>query len=127
MTIEQNKSPPKHKIKPQIRKCFYCGLPMRNANVTKAECLSWLGVVRGQYRTALLLRYMRETEEHLLKRADGGTDARSNIVLAHQYCNSSRGDRTPEQHKKWIGKLLAEGAHPLGRLRDTIAKARGQQ
>ncbi len=114
--MSQNKSPPKHKIMSQIKKCFYCGLPMRNSNVTKAECLSWLGSSPGQPNSTLLVRYMRETEEHLLKRADGGTDSRSNIVLAHQYCNSSRGSRTPEQHKKWIRQLLAEGGHPLGQL-----------
>lgn len=101
----------------QIRKCFYCGLPMRNGDVTKAECLSWLSLQQGQPHSTQLLRYMLETKEHLLTRSDGGSDSPSNIVLAHQYCNSSRGDRTAEQHKRWIRQLLAEGGHPLGQLR----------
>jgi HNH endonuclease len=90
---------------------------MRNCNVTREECLSWLGLRQGQPHSALLMRYMRETKEHLLKRSDGGSDSGSNIVLAHQYCNSSRGDRSPQQHRAWIRQLLAEGGHPLGQLR----------
>lgn len=121
ITNELNKSPPT-KIKAQIRKCFYCGLPMRNLDVTRAECLSWLGIVPGQPSSTVVFRYMQETKEHLLQRALGGTDHASNIVLAHNYCNTTRGDRTPEQHKKWIKQLVADGDHPLAPMRDVTKR-----
>jgi hypothetical protein len=46
-----------------------------------------------------MLERRRATREHLRRRADNGSNMRWNIVLACQHCNSSRGDRTPEEHR----------------------------
>jgi 5-methylcytosine-specific restriction endonuclease McrA len=38
------------------------------------------------------------TWEHLIPKAQGGTDSRHNRVLAHRVCNNARGTKARESH-----------------------------
>lgn len=96
--------------------CFYCGLPMKDANMTNAEAMQMLQISKGDHGYKRLLRYMRKTTEHLVKRCDGGGNQKSNLVQAHAYCNSSRGNATVCQHKEMIVAKLNGGYHPLSVL-----------
>lgn len=43
-----------------------------------------------------IIRHRRATREHLIRRADGGIRTPGNIVLACNYCNSTRGVIPPD-------------------------------
>ena len=63
-----------------------------------------------------LVRHSRRTREHLIRRADGGLGLQGNIVYAHAFCNSSRGERPTHIHKKYMLKRVEEETHPLSKL-----------
>lgn len=65
--------------------------------------------------TKRFLRYTLQTREHLIKRCDGGKGGK-NIVLAHLYCNTVRGDAAPEDHKIRMLAMINDGTHPMARL-----------
>lgn len=51
------------------------------------------------------------TREHLVRRCEGGGNG-DNLTLACRFCNNGRDDRTVEQHKAHILKLIEAGQHP---------------
>lgn len=66
--------------------CFYCGAQ------------TWLTIsVTREDRMSRHRRQQRATREHLVRRADGGSDDDSNIVMACDGCNSSRGETSVEE------------------------------
>jgi hypothetical protein len=44
----------------------------------------------------------RATREHLIRKADGGTDDDSNIVMACAGCNHERGDAPVDLWKRYV-------------------------
>lgn len=112
------------------RTCIYCGLPLRDPAIADAIVLGWFGNRPGGPGSKKLLRYLRTTTEHLLRQADGGTQDASNLAQAHQYCNSSRGERTVSEHRAYTLRSLSDGTHPLSTFQASAfqsSKARGGQ
>jgi len=84
--------------------------------MTNKEAMKLLGIAKGQHGYKRLLRYMRSTEEHLVRRCEGESNSKSNLVVAHMYCNSSRGDLTVQKHKELTMEKIKGGYHPLSVL-----------
>jgi 5-methylcytosine-specific restriction endonuclease McrA len=49
----------------------------------------------------------RATREHLVRKADGGTDHDSNIVMACAACNHERGDAPVDAYKKAMPRVAS--------------------
>lgn len=94
-------------------KCYYCGLPMHMPNGDRNEFLKPLGISKKAFGTQSFFRHVRASKEHLHKRADGGSNNMKNLVLCHSFCNTIRGDRTPEQHKEHIKEVMKNPLSPL--------------
>lgn len=47
----------------------------------------------------------RITQDHVIPLSQGGTDSIENVVPACRSCNSSKGDKTPEEWGKWPIRL----------------------
>ena len=100
--------------------CFYCGQPTwRLGEVSRDEARRMFGIEKGSYLSGRMLRYRQWTREHLTRRADGGGNAPNNIVGACLYCNSTREDVPPQEHRKAMRALAATGAHPCCNTKDT--------
>lgn len=83
-------------------KCFYCGREL------------WIKPTphhnkRGE---VMWMQKPNATIEHLVDRRLGGTFALSNLVLAHEYCNSPRAQMSPED------KLASRGTYLRPHLND---------
>jgi 5-methylcytosine-specific restriction endonuclease McrA len=76
--------------------CFYCEQP------------AWLPALKGphpfseEYASNRRRAKTRATREHLVRRADGGTDDDSNIVMACARCNHERQDTPVDVYKQMI-------------------------
>lgn len=93
--------------------CYYCGLPMW-LNDEAAVLVEYLGL-RARH-----IPWLQCTAEHLIAKADGGTDAAENIAAACHYCNSrrhrQRHDRAPSSssYLARVRQCMAEGHwHPV--------------
>lgn len=89
--------------------CFYCQLPMWQAN--PEEFAARHGLNMGQAQA------LRRTGEHLVAHKDGGEAVARNIVAACWYCNRARharkSDLSTERFAAHVRKRLAKGAwHP---------------
>lgn len=97
--------------------CYYCDLPMMRRGLeregAKREWMEKHGFEPGFIGERSFCRASKETIEHLTKKADGGRNNPDNLVLAHQFCNSHRGDHTPAEHKE---RMKAEIENPLSPL-----------
>lgn len=89
---------------------------MKDANAHGDALRNMLGIKRGDPKSRKLLRYMKKTDEHLIRVVDGGLNTRGNLVAAHMWCNSTRGDRSVKAHKEFINQTLEDGSHPLSAL-----------
>lgn len=93
--------------------CWYCGcdtwLPgfRRRMQIRKQ-----FGIVAGVPGSGLALTRRMATREHLHRLADGGANARENLVLACHFCNVTRGRATPGQHRETIARAIAARVHP---------------
>ena len=75
----------------QQGRCFYCGLPVWEANGKRFAREH--GIARA------VARYLRCTAEHLVARQDRGASIRENIVAACWWCNHQRhheGEKAPK-------------------------------
>lgn len=106
------------------RTCFYCGLPLRDTDIPDGLALSWFGNRPGGPGSRKLLRYLTTTNEHLVRKADGGTDDFANLTRAHHYCNVTRGERSVSEHKAYILRSLADGSHPFSTFRPSAFRTR---
>lgn len=87
--------------------CFYCDQKMWKPNGTsRASVKERFGITSKR-----LLQYRKQTDEHLVRRADGGK-RKGNIVKACLICNSLRGEASPEDHKAAMQMLVRMGMHP---------------
>lgn len=81
-------------------RCWYCGLPMWEAEQARA---------RGEAPP----RALRCTAEHLHPRGEGGADTADNIVAACLFCNNQRhrrkSPRSPEEHRRHVQQRMAAG------------------
>jgi hypothetical protein len=59
------------------------------------------------------------TFDHVVPKADGGTDAQSNGLAACRWCNNWRGTESPETFKERVTALVHRGAHPRQIFRRT--------
>jgi 5-methylcytosine-specific restriction endonuclease McrA len=86
--------------------CYYCHLPMWQANPEQFAARH--GLTMGQVQA------LRCTGEHLVAHKDGGGAAQDNIVAACWYCNRRRhtrkADLSPDQFKNHVGKGMKRGA-----------------
>jgi hypothetical protein len=100
--------------------CYYCELPMKDANMTNEQARNLLRIGKGTPYSKKLLRYMKKTDEHLIRRCDGGRYTPDNITVAHMYCNSTRGDNSVASHKEIMMAKMKGGCHPLAELKFTM-------
>jgi hypothetical protein len=76
--------------------CYYCEQP------------AWIAPLKGpnpyseEYASNRRRAKTRATREHLVRKADGGTDADSNIVMACAACNHERQDTAVEAWKHFV-------------------------
>jgi hypothetical protein len=92
--------------------CYYCSgetYCVGNGE-PKAALKARFGISEGR-GSGTLLRGRRATLEHLKKKADGGTLANSNIVMACLGCNTRRGDLPVDQFKALVAEVVARGIH----------------
>lgn len=86
-------------------RCFYCGNPMWLDNP------EWFA--NAMQISARQLPWFQCTAEHLIARQDGGTDAATNIVAAHRYCNARRHagghGRPVEAYRDRVQRRVAQG------------------
>ena len=101
-------------------RCFYCQLPMWEADEEQFALSHGL--------PAKLTKYLKCTAEHLLAQQDNGCDTSQNIVAACRWCNrlrhQGRSHKAPPPliYKSRIAELIAKGHwHPV------IASKRMQQ
>jgi hypothetical protein len=104
--------------------CFYCDLPLRDPDIPDAVALSWFGSRSGGPGSRKLLRYLRTTTEHLIRKTDGGLDDPLNLTRAHNYCNTTRGERSVSEHKAYILRSLSDGSHPFSAFQPSSFRAR---
>lgn len=82
-----------HAYNRQRGRCFYCQWPMWEATFEpEADALTRINAVR-RADTKANLDSFRCTAEHLVRKADGGSNRRANIVAACIDCNGSRAER----------------------------------
>ncbi|SFH08786.1 hypothetical protein [Methylobacterium gossipiicola] len=62
--------------------------------------------------SARVLAYRLASIERIVRHVDGGTYAADNIALACAFCNSHRGDASPEDHRAAMVALAASSLHP---------------
>ena len=94
-----------HAAVQQRFRCYYCGLPI------------WIENLNGfaaRYRlTTRQARQLRCTAEHLVARADSGSNRRDNIVAACFYCNNRRHRRrtplTPAEYQAHVRRRMRQG------------------
>lgn len=88
----------------QLGRCHYCRVDMwEGALETRGEAVRRLGLPDTPSMRRAISRH-RCTLEHLLRRADGGTDEPENTVAACARCNSTRGQTPAEE---WSATCVA--------------------
>lgn len=104
--------------------CFYCtGKTWLGGRETKQQARARLGITPGLPRAQRALALRRATEEHLIRRADGGK-RKGNLVMACAFCNSHRGETSVDAHKTNMLALVKAGKHPCFGVNPLAAKAR---
>lgn len=92
--------------------CSYCGcdtyLSRRETGPDAMKRFS----IPDKPGSARALAWRHATLERLVRHADGGTYVRENIALACAFCNSYRGDASPEHHRTAMLELAAIRLHP---------------
>ncbi|MGF6695228.1 5-methylcytosine-specific restriction endonuclease McrA [Metapseudomonas resinovorans] len=96
-------------FKAQGGRCFYCGVPMWQAN--PEHFAASYGLTMKQ------VARLQCTGEHLVAHKDGGGVGRDNIVAACRFCNRGRHarktDLSPDKYAAHVRKRLDHGAwHP---------------
>lgn len=93
-------------------RCFYCKADtyLRGGGESVAQARLRFGLGPGTPKQLFRRRYA--TLEHLKRRADGGTRANTNLVMACNSCNSRRGEMPVDQYRDHISSLVARGIHP---------------
>lgn len=62
-------------------------------------------------------RWVRATFEHVIPKADGGTQALANGLAACAWCNNFRGLEDPKTFKQRIVAMIHRGEHPRQQYR----------
>lgn len=98
----------------QAGKCFYCGCDtyLPGSGETKVKARLRLGIEEGSRGAGKRFRRRHATIEHLLRKADGGTLAQHNIVMACLGDNVRRGARSVAEYKLYVQELVRQGNHP---------------
>lgn len=95
--------------------CYYCdGRTWLLGRESKQNARERLLIPAGPHAEKVL-RDATATTEHLLRRIDGGTDAKHNLKMACQSCNSRRGATSAAKHRIDMQVLVAAGLHPVNR------------
>jgi hypothetical protein len=99
----------KTRFREQHGKCFYCGFDAWLPTEGMGRAVRRLGMPsEGPGWRKGAARRMA-TKEHLHRRADGGPDCLYNYAMAHRWCNKVRGERSVEDHKAAIRKMIVDG------------------
>lgn len=94
----------------QNGRCFYCRRRTWLRGIeTPDQARVRLGIVKGKPGAGKELRGRMATAEHLERRKDGGTERKSNLVMACHRCNGKRGTATVEAHKAAMAALEESG------------------
>lgn len=98
----------------QNGRCFYCGADtyLPGGGETKDHARQRFGIVPGTKRSAKAFRRRYATLEHLKRKADGGTKAFANLVMACHGCNVRRGEMDVESYLLHVRTLVYRGQHP---------------
>lgn len=100
---------------------MYCGGKTWTPHcMTKDSAREMFGLEKGVPHHAKRLKLAMATREHLIRVADGGKNG-DNIDLACLFCNTTRGERTPQHHRELMLKLVAAGCHPTHHNLPTLA------
>ena len=93
-------------------RCFYCSADtfLRGGVESAAQARLRFGLPAAAPKK--LFRRRHATLEHLKRRADGGTKANKNLVMACHSCNTRRGEMPVDQYRQHISSLVAQGIHP---------------
>ena len=93
--------------------CAYCGCEtyMMRRERNHAAMLRF-GIPARVPGSARVLSYRLASLERVVRGTDGGTYDDENVVLACAFCNSHRGDASPEEYKAEMLALVAAGLHP---------------
>lgn len=104
----------------QSGRCYYCSAEMWLSKPHEFAHKHGLTLAQaGRFKC---------TAEHLVARCDGGRNGAENIAAACVYCNSQRHRpkvaRSPEQHKAYIRKRIANGGWHPRQLHHLLATAK---
>lgn len=96
-------------------RCCYCGVEM----LAGQHYEDWLAVARRlgvpylyKWRIHYALKYRVATIEHLVRKADSGSDDPDNLVGACGYCNHARQEMDAMEWFDTVQVNLAVGYHP---------------
>lgn len=110
----------------QSWRCIWCEFQMardldQGFNMATAEFPIERRALAGIVRSAKqrFARRTKATFEHVVPRAEGGTDALINGLVACLWCNNYRGIEDPEDFKERITALVQRGEHPRQIFRRT--------
>ncbi|MDT4861825.1 hypothetical protein FQZ97_964450 [compost metagenome] len=99
-------------FKVQGGRCFYCHLPMWQANPEEFAARHGLTIKQ--------VARLQCTGEHLVAHKDGGAARSGNIVAACRFCNQARharkSDLSPDQFKLLVEKRMARRSWHCERL-----------
>lgn len=92
--------------------CYYCAAEtyIPGPDETRAAAKVRFGIPQGK-GSGKLLRRRQASLEHLKRRADGGTMANTNLVMACKGCNVRRGEMEVEEYKSHVAAIVQEGRH----------------
>lgn len=94
--------------------CFYCGAEtyLPGGGETKDHARQRFGIIKGTKKASKAFRRRYATREHLKRKADGGTMANENLVMACHGCNVRRGEMSVEAYKNHVADQVRLGCHP---------------
>ena len=97
-------------------RCCYCdGATWLRGAEPREKAMARLGLVGGTKHSKKMMRYAEATFEHLKRRADGGTSARHNGMMACSFCNTMRCENEIRTHRTDMQALVVAGLHPVNR------------
>lgn len=91
----------------QNGQCHYCG----GEAWLFAEMMVRGGKAALRRRFGDRYRVYRASREHLLRKTDGGSGLKNNMVMACDGCNTRRGRLSPHEYRELVRRQIAAGTH----------------
>jgi hypothetical protein len=93
-------------------RCWYCGLLLISRKQRESgEHL----LIYPQFKSGLIKKHLRVTHDHIKPRSLGGGNTKNNLVLACNFCNSSRQSKSVTEFRKWVfeGCISSHGMNKM--------------